>query len=299
MNAESGDARVYGSSRIKRPRRSQAQMSDLIDAVRDEINQVEGRMTIRHMFYRLSGKGIIDKTERAYQNLCAHLATWRKAGEIPFGAFVDGTRWYYGDSGFNSLDDALEDCAGSYRKNYWRDAGVHVEVWTEKETVASMLTSAARPFGVQVFVCRGFASLSSLYDAAELFKRHADEGKDIRVLYFGDHDPSGLRIDQSAEDTIRNTFNVPVQFERVAVTPEQIERYQLPTRPTKTKSSHALGFVGESVEIDAMEPTTIKQLVQESIEQFIEPHTLEVLRVAEREERAKIYELADLLRATG
>ena len=233
---------AYRTSRIKRQRRSQQQMTDLLDAIRDEINQVDERMTIRHMFYRLSGKGIIDKTETAYRNLCGHLARWRKAGKIPFSAFVDSTRWYYGSSGFDSLEDALEACASTYRKNAWIDSPYRVEVWTEKETVASMLTDAARPYGIQVFVCRGFASLSALYDAAESFKEHIQDGRKCHVLYFGDHDPSGLKIDQSAADTFRNTFDVDVHFQRVAVTPDQIEQYSLPTRPTKTKSSQEMAW---------------------------------------------------------
>lgn len=285
----------YGTSPVKRQRRSQAEMTDLLAAVRHQISMMDDRMTIRHLFYRLTSAGVIEKTESAYRNLCSHLTNWRKAGDIPFEAFVDSTRWHRGNAGFDTLEDALHECAATYRRNVWRDSNHHVELWVEKDAIGSIVTEAAYKHGVMVFVCRGFASLSSLFDASQSFKQHIREGRECHVLYFGDRDPSGLKIDESAEYAFRHTFDVNVDFRRVAVTPDQIERHQLPTRPTKRTSSHARGFEGESVEIDAMEPATIKQLVHESIEQFIDPHTLEVLRLAENEERDRIYELAQLI----
>jgi len=50
-----------------------------------------------------------------------------------------------------------------------------------------------------------------------------------------------------------------IHFERIAVTPQQIEKWKLPTRPTKTSDSRARNFVDEdgeqrpSVELDAIE----------------------------------------------
>ena len=269
-------------------------MTVLRDAVLRHIAEVDGRMTIRHLFYRLATEKIIDKSEVAYGNLCRHLSVWRKAGSVPFSAFVDSTRWYYGSTGHDSLEDALVDCANTYRKNYWRNSGLRIEVWCEKDTIASLLTEAAAPYGVQVFVCRGFASLSSLYDAAEQFKRLARAGYETHILYFGDRDPSGVLVDQNIGRAMRETFGVEVNLRRVAVTEAQISGYNLPTRPTKAKSSHMKSFVGESVEIDAMHPADIKNLVQEALEDFMDPAALQSMKVAEESERQHLYSIAGI-----
>jgi hypothetical protein len=282
----------YGTSPVKRNRRSKQDMKDLLLAAQQEIEVAEGQMTIRHLFYRLSGVGVIEKSEKAYQNLCAHLGAWRKSGDISFSSFVDSTRWYYGDTGYNAIEDALADCAATYRKNYWGSSPYHLEVWTEKETIAALLHRTCYPFGIQVFVCRGFASLSSLYSCSEGWRPYIDQGKQVHVLYFGDHDPSGIRIDRSAADTLRNQFKVEVNFKRVAVTSDQILNYNLPTRPTKKNSSHSAGFIGDSVEIDAFDQKTLKSLVTESVERFIDPQALQTLKVAEAEERKHLMNLA-------
>ena len=63
--------------------------------------------------------------------------------------------------------------------------------------------------------------------------------------------------------------------------------------PTKREGNrHANGFAGESVELDALPPRALKDMVREAIERHITPDTLATLRTAEQSER-------DLLRAWG
>jgi hypothetical protein len=81
--------------------------------------------------------------------------------------------------------------------------------------------------------------------------------------------------------------------ERVALTEDQIKTYNLPTRPTKREgNTHAKGFEGESVELDALPPKVLKAMVHKVIERHITSEVLATLRVAEDSER-------DLLRAWG
>ena len=62
-----------------------------------------------------------------------------------------------------------------------------------------------------------------------------------------------------------------ITFQRVAVTQRQIERYNLPSRPTKTSDSRAKGFGDVSVELDAIDPDTLRALVRNSIEAHLPP----------------------------
>jgi hypothetical protein len=48
---------------------------------------------------------------------------------------------------------------------------------------------------------------------------------------------------------------------------------------------HAKEFEGESVELDALPPRVLRDMVREVIEQHITPQALEVLRAAEESER--------------
>ena len=80
-------------------------------------------------------------------------------------------------------------------------------------------------------------------------------------------------------------------FERVAVTPEQIEEWNLPTRPTKKSDTRSKGFGDISVELDAIDPNDLRNLVQSVIEEHLPPEQFEVLKAAEHSEREIIAKL--------
>jgi hypothetical protein len=184
--------------------------------------------------------------------------------------------------------EALEEAIRTYRYGLWESHPHHVEIWCEKDAIASILHEAADPWRVQVLPLRGYASLSSLYSAAEMFRDKQDEGKQVHVYYFGDHDPSGRDIDRSAITTLREDFDVDIDSQRVAVTEDQITTYNLPTRPTKPIDTRARHFSGESVEIDALPRDTLLELVEQCITQHLPDDALVRLRSTEREQRASL-----------
>jgi hypothetical protein len=115
--------------------------------------------------------------------------------------------------------------------------------------------------------------------------------KDVHIYYFGDHDPSGRDIPRKVEEDLRTLApETQITFTRVAVEPWQIAAWNLPTRPTKTTDSRSISFEGESVEVDAIPPDTLRQLVSDCIEQHIDRHALQLAIIAEENER-KILDL--------
>ena len=69
-------------------------MDLLLDSIQTILAGEQDQITIRHLFYRLVGLGVIEKTEQAYKLLCGHLSKWRRSEEIPWNAFADNTRWH-------------------------------------------------------------------------------------------------------------------------------------------------------------------------------------------------------------
>ena len=82
-----------------------------------------------------------------------------------------------------------------------------------------------------------------------------------------------------------------ITFERIAVTPEQITAWALPTRPTKRSDTRSKNFGEISVELDAIEPNQLRALVQEAIERHLPPEQYAVLKEAEASEREIISRL--------
>lgn len=252
----------------------------------ETVLRTERTCTCRQIFYRLVAMGAVDKTEQEYKGtVCRLLAEMRREGRIPFDAIADNTRWQRKPKTWGSLASALSWTQATYRRALWNDQTAYVEIWSEKDALAGVLYDVTSRWDVPLMVSRGFASLSFLYEAAMAI---AAQGKPAYLYYFGDHDPSGVLIDRKIEQTLRELApNTPIHFERVAVTLGQIERWNLPTRPTKRKPKdyRAKKFEGDSVEVDAMPPSELRALAEICITQHIDQAALTSTRLVEAAER--------------
>ena len=271
-------------------------MSSLLETITTILGGELEKITIRHLFYRLVGLHQIEKTEAAYKSLCGHLSKWRRSGDVAWDSFADNTRWHLGRQTFDSLDDALTNTVSCYRRNLWSEQSAYVEIWGEKDAISGILYAEAETFGVKVFTCRGFASLSSLYSAANTFKAAVANGKEVFIYYFGDHDPSGLAIDRAAVESFRDDFGVEVKLTRAAVTPGHIEEHNLPTRPVKKSDNRAGGWQGGCVEVDTMPPAVLKGIVRDCITSHIDQHQWEQTQAIEEAERETLRHFAAKVR---
>lgn len=280
-----------GTRSIKRARRSKQEIAELCDRLHAVV--AENRpMTVRQAFYRLVSLGVIQKSEAEYRNVVSRLLTrMRREGQVPYGWIADHTRWIRQPTLFDSMEDALRRTAAHYRRNLWQDQGTYVEVWCEKDALAGVLYEETAAWGVPLMVVRGYSSHSYLYEVAEHTRAM---GKPTVIYYFGDHDPSGIDAQRFAEQELRrHAEGLPIEFRRVAVTPEQIVAWELPTRPTKTTDTRSRGFQGESVELDAIPPATLRELVEECILRHVDQRTYEITQAAERSERELLARLAE------
>jgi hypothetical protein len=285
----------YDSSLLKRRvRRSDKEIGNLLAWIQYILSDEDGQITIRHLYYRLVGHGIIEKTEQAYQSLVRHLSNWRRSGAVAWDAFADSTRWHIKGPTFDCMREALDNTVATYRRNLWSTQKIYLELWCEKDAMAGIISKAAEPFGVPIFVARGFASLTSLYNAANTFREWSEAGKKCLVYHFGDYDPSGIAAGTSIIRAFRDDFQVDVEFSRAAVTPEQIKRLQLPTRPVKVRDSRAAKWTGgECVELDTMLSADIRALVESCITRHIDQYQWEQAQLIEKAERETLRKYAD------
>jgi hypothetical protein len=258
----------YPTCSIKRNRRTNGDLEDILQACKSIIAE-EGSVSLRHLFYRVSSLGLIQKTETEYAKLSGYTMKWRRSGALSWSAFVDSNRWYHGVQTYDNLSEALETSKQCYRRNLWNSQRAYVELWTEKEAIAAIAQQAANPFGVPVFPMKGFGSGSALYLLAQTIRYNQSRGKEVYIYYLGDHDPSGRCIDESTVRNLRDDHGVEFAFLRIAVTEDQIRKYDLPTRPTKKTDSRAKKFEGDSVEVDALAPHIIRKLITDAISQHI------------------------------
>lgn len=275
---------VYSASPIKRFRRTKAAVNSIRDAIR-EILEADHPQTVRQVFYALTVRGLIKKAEIEYQQTVIRLlGDMREAGEIPFGWIADNTRWQRKPTTYVGLDACLHNTANFYRRDLWAAMPVYVEVWCEKDALAGVLMEETEPYDVPLMVAKGYASLSFLHSAAMLIRA---KEKPAWIYHFGDLDPSGRDAARDIEAKLRRYApEAELHFECPAVTREQVEQWNLPTRPTKQTDTRAKKFGSDtSVELDAIPAIKLRELVRESIERHIDKHQLSILRIAEESER--------------
>ena len=280
---------VYGTSAVKRSRSTQLEISQLENAIYD-VCQEEQPLSIRGCFYRVMSLGLVPKTEQGYKRVQQRVLLMRRRGDLPYNWIADGTRWRIRPDTFTSTEAALADMAASYRRSLWHNQGVHVEIWSEKDAIRSVISSVTWEWDVPLFIARGFPSETFLYSTAQDI---IADGKPAIIYQLGDHDPSGVAAwEQTKRKLAEFAPGIEFQFERLAVTPAQIAEYNLPTRPTKSSDSRAHNFEGDSVEVDAMPSRVLRMLVEDAVEGWIDPEKLGLVRMAEESERAGLLALA-------
>jgi hypothetical protein len=279
---------VYGTRPIKRTRRSRAEIAAL-DAALVEIVEQFRPVTVRQVFYQAVNRGLVPKSEtKGYRVVQRRLVALRESGDISHGYIVDGTRYVHGYHRYNDLHEFTTYAAGLYRKDYWATSEVNVEVWLEKDALKGVLIpTVVNECGLGLHVTRGFASITYLQEAAEQIEA---DGRPTYVYVLTDFDPSGVSIAEKIgeELTERAPFS-DITVRRLAVNREQIEQWNLPTRPMKTSDTRASRFQQvygtDSVELDAVPPDELRQLVKGATDSHMEPWRLQQFRMVEEEER--------------
>lgn len=270
----------------------QTKKQKLIDASKEVLKDYSDPLTVRQLFYRLVSKLIIENTQKEYKYLISVLSDARvKTKEIPFSAFRDRTRSFSGngvrsywdvEGFFNSRKGKYEDAEEDFKTSdgdfwlpRWHLQSTYVEVWCEKDALASIFESACDRKRVVFGASKGQASLSWLYEAhirllARLSEEHVER---VVILVYSDFDPTGLDIFRNFKQHINTTFGLDVELVRMAITKEQITKYNIPSMPTKKSNSLSDKWIAEHgdvscVELDAIDPPDLTQIILDDIDVY-------------------------------
>jgi hypothetical protein len=288
-----GTSTVYRAGTIKRDRRTKARIEQLdmqiVEVLADDYPQ-----SVRHVFYRVTNPRLpepVEKSDRGYRHVQDRCLKLRRAGVVPYSWISDTSRSGYHTETYGSPSDFLQRVNGLYRSNLWEhsDVATFCEVWVESRSLAGTVRGLCRELAVSLYPAGGFTSASFAYEAAEGLNRNGV----TTVFYIGDHDPAGVLIDVSIERELRRHLksDVSLDFRRIAITPEQIETYDLPTKPRKAGERRAT-HIAQTVEAEAMPARTMRSILRSEIEALLPPGLLETVRAAEESEREDLMKIA-------
>ncbi|MEJ7685682.1 MAG: hypothetical protein WKG52_01035 [Variovorax sp.] len=287
----------YRASTLKRRRRTADEVSQLDDQIL-AVLQEDHPQSVRHIFYRMTDPRLpepVDKSDRGYRHVQDRCVKLRRSGRIPYAWFADLSRRGYFVNTFSSATDFIDRMAGHYRADLWQHSEYRCEIWAESRSIASVLLDDCNELAVDLFPCGGFSSLSFVHEAAQQHNLSGDE-RPLVVFYVGDYDPAGVLIDQSLEREMRVHLNsdIDMEFRRLAINEEQVEVFDLPTKPRKEgdKRSQQVAY---TVEAEAMPAKILRNIVRTEVERLLPPHALLVAQAAEQSERAHLSRISRLI----
>jgi len=270
-----------------------------LEHVKEIIGSYDFALTLRQIYYQLVAKQIIPNETKYYMKLSRLCMIGRDEGILPETAFADRLRQVDKPSSYFDLADFMATVKVAYRKDKWQNQDSYIEVWTEKDALRNVLTQITYRYDVNLMVVRGQVSRTAIYEAYCRYARQVSAGKDCYLYYAGDFDPSGLSIYNSLRERIRN-YDIAgehITFERIALTPEQISDYDLPSDPAKKGDPNYKRFVSEYgdnvVELDSLPPEVLKDMVKDCIEQHINKKFLLHVKETESKEQARLQKFID------
>jgi hypothetical protein len=261
-----------------------------------ELTELYDRMTVRQVFYALETRGIVAKTEGGYRQVQQQVLKMRLDGLLPWSFITDGTRWQRKPRSYADADSYLDQMVRAYRRDLWQEHDVRIEVWLEKDALADVIVDVTTKWDVSLMVSRGQSSATFLHGAAKAAEEAHDNDRVSTYIYaLYDFDAGGERAFRAVERELPNFApDTPIYVERLAVTEQQIEAWNLPTRPAKRSDPEAAKWGDKpAVELDAINPKQLVELVEDAITAHVDDHAWEIEQRIEEEEREGLLALAE------
>ena len=261
----------YEDPRNMRPA-TKALLGQILDVVEDYASQGY-RLTLRQLYYQLVAADILSNEQQQYKKLGKILADARMCGMVDWDIIEDRLRVPQRPPHWGSVGELLDICADKYRCDRHSDQENYVEVWVEKDALSGVLLPITAAYHVNLMVNRGYSSISAMHDAAVRFMDTYHTDDEMYILYLGDHDPSGLDMVRDIADRL-DRFGIHANVLPIALTMDQIERYDPPPNPAKVTDSRARDYIERyghmSWELDALQPAVLHELLSSHLDELID-----------------------------
>jgi len=253
-----------------------------------------GILTIRALHYQLVSRGMTN-TLQHYKRVVAAMEVARWDGRVDFEAFSDRDRGMVGvtKAEITDLEDKQTEAKqqvrawmNAYRKNRWENQPYYPEILIEKKALEGVFAKPCREWDVAVGACKGYPSLTFLFELSERLRDAQNEGKQPIILYFGDYDPSGEDIPRSIGENLDKFGVYGVEIRRIALMEQQVIEWKLPPAPAKETDSRTANWDGlGQVELDAVKPEKLVALLNDAIGEIFDNDLYDELQATEDEER--------------
>lgn len=187
---------------------------DNVNSIIEEYRLDGYTLTLRQLYYQLVSRDIIPNAQSEYAKVSKLLKEGRMAGIVDWGAIEDRLRIPYIPYSNTSPNQAIKDAIDQYRLNRQENQKNYLEVWVEKDALSGVLKRITGKYHVRLLVNRGYGSVTAIHDAYERLSYQMEQGKNVKILYLGDHDPSGIDMIRDITERITEMLIGGMDFEK-------------------------------------------------------------------------------------
>jgi hypothetical protein len=232
--------------------------------------------SVRFIYYELITAGAVDKKDaNGAARVSAALMWLRERGLVDWNDIVDETRSVDQWETASSVAEYVANQVQYARIDPWE--GTPPPIITESRSLAGVLNTLARQYAVPITSTAGQAGGYLRTDVAPIL--------DDRVLYLGDYDFSGGKIEDNTRRVLEDIVG-PLEWERLAITREQVDEYDLtiiskPDYRFKPVQHH------DAVETEALGQSIIVDIVRRRLDELL-PEPIDTVRRREQRQRKQM-----------
>jgi len=265
---------------------------DILVIVKDYDNQGY-TLSNRQLYYQLVSRGLLIDNEGkvanadpVYKKICNVINDLKYNGVIDWDMFEDRSRPTHKHYTENSVKGAIDRTIYNYNLDKLQDQDVYIEVWIEKDALTGVFKPICDKYDIRLVTNKGYTSSSFIYQAFRRFEDEISNEKKVFILYFGDHDPSGIDmirdIQDRSEEFLINSEDLDIvnmidsfEVKQIGLNHKQVLKYNPPENPAKktdpryNEYKKRFGFE-TSWEVDALEPSVLVQLTRRAIKRLID-----------------------------
>lgn len=252
---------------------------NLIIAINEILNEYETRLTVRQVYYQMASRNIVPLSKSGYLQVTSACNKGRKLGVISWDKIEDRTRQPKTPNMWEDKNDFFDTVLKAYRKNIWYNQPNYFEVWLEKNALSGIIGPITHGYGVTLQTITGYSSISAVYESSKRLK-NGDT-----ILYFGDHDATGIDIDRSLQDSFLDNHGINVDVKRIGLLYDDIEKYNLLPNPIKETDPRASKYPYEKqAELDALPPNVLIERLENAIVEHLDMAKFMAMKKIEKEE---------------
>jgi len=251
-------------------------------------------LTLRQLYYQFIARDLfpsdwVDKKtgskncDANYDRLGDIIASGRLMGMIDWKHIVDRGRRLRSLSHWWGAAAIIQSASKWFNLDLWENQERRIECWVEKDALIGVLETVCTQNDVPYYSSRGYNSWTEIWEASQrVVKRWSEDGQPTTILYLSDHDPSGMDLTRDTKDKLEGLVGAHLNNEdvddvlevkRIALTQDQIDEYDPPPQPAKQSDARFIRYVNEtgldeSWELDALEPSVMRELIQSEIDQL-------------------------------